>query len=193
MRQERTAGCPPARWEGLLRARHRRGLPWHGRRSPTSSCLCGLGGPPGGICRHGVGADPLSTRPVHQAVELSESPAPCYQNSAREAARSPSSLHLPHSAPQRGGGVVAGVLCWKVKHAVVILSPAATELKENQKFSLKKMNLTLIKSNIWSPGWHRVLSYMSKLTIGHIRNCSDRIPRWQESGRVYPWRLLRVL
>lgn len=147
-------------------------------------------GPPGGICRHGVGADPLSTRPVHQAVEGSKGPVPCYQNSAREVARSSSSLHLPRSArlssSTERGGVVAGVLCWKVMHAVVILSPAATALKENLKFSLKKINLSLIKSNIWLPWWHRVLFYMSKLTIGHIRNCSDCIPRWQEVGVFTP-------
>lgn len=72
---------------------------------------------------------------VHQAVDRSEGPVPCYQNSAQEAARSPSSLHLPRSArllsSTERGGVVAGVLCWKVMHAVVILSPAATKLKEN--------------------------------------------------------------
>lgn len=41
-----------------------------------------------------------------------------------------STCHVPLSSTERGG-VVAEVLCCKAMHAVVILSPAATELKEN--------------------------------------------------------------
>lgn len=58
--QERTAGCPPARWAGLFRAGHRHRLPWPCWRPSASPRLRRLWDHR--LCRHGVGTDP-----VHQA------------------------------------------------------------------------------------------------------------------------------
>lgn len=118
--QERTAGCLPACWEGLLCAWHGHGLRWPGWRSPTSPRRLKAPGPPCGICcrgaghrESGAGTGPPFTGPVYRAVAIPGTALPTKPILHRRWQGHPSlclkDLHLPYSArlswsTGRGGG-----------------------------------------------------------------------------------------